>query len=135
MASLSDSRTRLIQMDVSALNALNRSPITLKTYRAPRGFHAVVFVTCGLTYVLLSSASNTQPGSLIYDLGLRHVPPFAAFVAKVRLLVLIPMIVLHLVEAWYMTERLRKHSVVLGSRLWWTWVLSSFIEGLGSFQR
>ena len=135
MASLSEARTRLIEMDVIALNALHRSPITLKTYRGPRGFHAVVFVTCFLTYLLLLRESNVQPGSLLYDTLLRHVTPFARFVENVRLLVLVPMVLLHLIEAWFMTERMRKHSVPFGGSLWWAWVVSSFIEGVGSFQR
>jgi hypothetical protein len=135
MGSYREARERLVEMDRDSIKGLQRSSITIKEYRAPKGFHAVGFAVCAGTFLLLSRRDNALPGSLPYELLFKHIPQFAAFVARVRDLVLWPMIAIHLFEAYLMTKRLEKHSVPLFSTLWWMWVVSCFIEGVGSFQR
>lgn len=131
MKSFREARELMVKMDTEALEGLNRSKVTIKEYSPPKGFHALVFAACLGTYILLSRASNVAPGSFLYE----YVPWFAAYVGRIREWVLYPMIVLHWGEAYLMTERMKKHSVPTFSRLWWTWVISCFIEGMGSFQR
>jgi hypothetical protein len=135
LKSFSEARERVVKMDQDCIEALGRDSITIKEYRAPRGFHAVIFATCFGTYILLSRQSNVLPGSLLYESTFKFIPQFAAFVLKVRLLVLYPMIALHAFEAFLMSRKLERHSVPLFSKLWWAWCISSFIEGVGSFQR
>jgi hypothetical protein len=46
------------------------------------------------------------------------------------------MVSIHLVEVAVMaTRRLKPHGVPTFSSLWWTWTVSTFIEGFGAFQR
>lgn len=136
MSAWSEARARFADLDTQAVKGLGRSSITVKKYARPRGFLAVVFVTCTLTYIAYSRRSNFQPGSLLYDILLRHTDAFARFCYKIQPFLLYPMVVLHLGEAVYMARtRLRKHSVPTFSKLWWIWVASTFIEGVGAFIR
>lgn len=128
LKSFSEARERVVKMDQDCIEALGRDSITIKEYWAPKGFDAVVFVTCFSTYILLSRPENV---SFVFP----FVPEFAAFVLKIRLLVLYPMIVIHLVEASLMIRKLQRHSVPFFSKLWWVWTVSCFIEGVGSFRR
>lgn len=135
MGSFIDARVRLVEMDKQAVAGLNRSRITLKEYRAPTGFPAVVFAVCLGTYILLSRKANMLPGSLLYDNILKYVPSFAHFSYTLRDYVIWPMLAIHITEAYIMTNTLKKHSVPLFSRLWWLWTTSCFIEGFNAFQR
>jgi len=46
------------------------------------------------------------------------------------------MLVVHISETVYLARtRLQKHQVKTGSPVWWSWVISSFIEGFGAIQR
>jgi hypothetical protein len=136
MKSYREARERLVEMDHETIAGLQRSKITVKEYRPPGNlYQIVIFGLCLGTYLLLVRASTVLPGSVPYKVLFKHIPAFAAFVLRVRLWVLIPMIAIHLGEVYIMLGRLEKHSVPLFSRLWWSWVGSCFIEGVGSFQR
>ncbi len=136
MSEWSEARTKLADLDAQAVKGLGRSDITIKKYAKPQGFLAVVFVLCSLTFIGFSRRSNFQPGSLLYDTLLRHVDMFANFCFTIQPVLISTMVVLHLGEAVYMARtRLRRHSVPTLSRLWWTWMLSTFVEGKGAFIR
>jgi hypothetical protein len=135
MSSLTDARVRLVEMDKQSVLGLNRSPVTLKEYRPPKGFPAIIFAAALGTYLLYSRRQNMEPGSLPYELVLKHVPRFNDFALKVRDLVIWPMLGIHLFEASIMSSTLKKYSVPLFSRVWWLWTISCFIEGINSFQR
>ncbi|OJD35947.1 integral membrane [Diplodia corticola] len=130
-----EARERVIQMDRDCLAGLGRSDITVKQYTRPRGAHAVIFVVCALTDVLVSRRANALPGSFIYTHVLSYSPGFASFVAQVQPVVLALMIGIHVVEASIMARRLQRHNVAQLSGLWWLWVASCFIEGFGALQR
>jgi hypothetical protein len=131
MKSFREARERLVSMDNDTITGLQRNKITVKEYVPPRGFHAVVFAACLATFILLSRPANYLPGSLIHT----YFPQFAVFVYSVRNWIIYPMVALHLVECFLMRRKMEKHSVALFSRVWWMWLVSSFIEGAGSFQR
>ncbi|KAF2143282.1 uncharacterized protein K452DRAFT_286109 [Aplosporella prunicola CBS 121167] len=135
MQSWREARERVIKMDQDAVTALRRSDITVKTYTRPRGFHAVVFTVCSLTYVLVSRRANALPGSYIHDYILKYVPALASFTAKVQPIILVLMIVIHVFESSIMARKLGKHNVPFGGGLWWCWITSCFIEGFGALQR
>lgn len=135
MGSLRDARERLVDMDKQSVVGLNRSRVTLKEYRPPKGFPVLVFAACLGTYILHSRKENLLPGSLLYESVLKHFPRFAEFAYNTRDYVIWPMIAIHVTEASIMTGTLKKHSVPLFSRLWWLWTVSCFIEGMNSFQR
>ncbi|KAL8833273.1 MAG: hypothetical protein Q9170_004376 [Blastenia crenularia] len=136
METWSEARTRFADLDAQAVAGLKRSNITVKSYARPTGFMAIVFISCCLTYLSFSRRANFQPRSLLYDIFLHRAARFADFCYKVQPLVIYPMVVGHLIEAiWMARSRLRKHSVPTFSWLWWTWFLSTFIEGKGAFIR
>jgi hypothetical protein len=136
MRSMRDARERLIQMDNNALKALNRSDITVKEYRGPRGFHLFIFVACLTGYTAFLRKQHFAPGSLLYGTFHQYIPAVIDTLRESYPLGLVLMVGIHLVEAAGMIRtRLTKHSVPLFSRLWWTWVVSTFIEGFGAFQR
>lgn len=80
MSSYGDARERVVAMDKTAIAALGRSSVTVKEYRAPRGFQLVVFIACATTYCLFTLKSTTQPGSLLHH----YAPGFANFCAGIR---------------------------------------------------
>ena len=136
MTSISEARGRVVAMDAEAINGLQRSDITVKRYVRPHGWTAVVFLSAAFGFLWFSRRSNFLPGSLLYDNLLRHTPWFAQLCYTFQPLAIITMDILHGSEATYMaTSRLRKHTVPTFSRLWWTWVASTFIEGVGAFTR
>ncbi|KIW06453.1 uncharacterized protein PV09_02897 [Verruconis gallopava] len=135
MQGLKDARERLVEMDKQALAGLNRSPITLKEYKFPKGFPVLVFVACLGTYLLYSRERNMLPGSWLHDMVLKHIPSFTSFALKMRNYIIWPMLVIHITEASIMMNTLKKYSVPLFSRIWWLWTVSCFIEGYDSFRR
>lgn len=134
LASLKEARERVVQMDQDAIRGLDRSEITVKEYRRPRGLHAVVFGLCLFTYIAFSRRQNVLPGSPIYDYLLKYSPGSGYF-ASIQPALITLMVGIHVAEAAVMVGRLRKHSVPLLSWLWWTWTISTFVEGYGAFQR
>jgi hypothetical protein len=136
LASLDDVRQRVIDMRDHCLKTLGISDIVVTEYRAPRGFAAVVFTTCLVTFIAFSQRSNFLPGSMLYTHVLHHVPPFAAFCYRIQPLLLPPMVVIHLMEAVHMAvNKLRPHRVPLFSGVWWAWVVNNFIEGYTTLVR
>lgn len=135
MTTWSEARTRFAEIDAQAVAGLGRSSITVKRYERPRGFMAVVFVACCLTYIVFPQRSNFQAGSLLYDIMLYRVDKFAKFCYYVQPFIM-SLSLLHVTEAiWMARGRLRKHSVPTFSRLWWQWFLSNAVEGVGAFIR
>ena len=136
LTSWSQARERVVAMDAEATAGLHRSNVTVKKYKKPKGFWAVVFVASACTFVVFSRRSNFQPGSFLYDNVLKHAPAFAQWCYKIQPLVIYPMIAIHGVETFHMQKsRLEKHNVPFFSKLWWKWVLSTFVEGVGAFIR
>lgn len=99
LKSFSEARERVIDMDKKAVMALGRSPIGIKRYDPPKGFFLVVFMAALGAFILLSRDSFTNSKSLLAAI----VPAFASFVNRIRLLVLIPMVLIHAAEATYMS--------------------------------
>ncbi|KAI9832441.1 MAG: hypothetical protein M1826_001765 [Phylliscum demangeonii] len=136
MSSWADSRRRMIDMDRAALTGLGRSSITVDRYLPPRGFHAVVMLACVLTYLSFCRQRNFLPGSFLYDRLLYRVEPFAHFCRSIQPLLFPLMVAIHVTEAslfaWW---RVSKHIVPPFTGLWWTWVISNFLEGYGAWQR
>ena len=135
MESLKEARERVVQMDKDAIRGLHRSEVTVKEYRSPKGFHAVVFGLCLFAFTVFSRRQNVVHGSPIFDYLLKYIPGSGYF-ATIQPALITLMGGIHLAEAVVMARtRLAKHSVPLSSRLWWTWTISTFIEGFGAFQR
>ena len=135
MTSWSEARPRVVAMDAEAVAGLNRSNITVKKFRGPKGFMGVVFVAAAVTFVVFSKKSNFEPGSILYDNVMKHVPNFNKFCHTIQPMLLYPMIALHSYEAYHMDQtRLEKHSIPRFSKLWWKWIFMTFIGGVGLFK-
>lgn len=136
MKSIRDARSRLVDMHSRCLEQLGESDIIIREYTRPRGFHAVVFTLCLSSYICLSQRSNFLPGSILYSAIFQYFPKFAYLCYVVQPALLATMILIHVVEAGLMAVRvLKPHRVPVFSRLWWKWMVSTFIEGFGAFQR
>lgn len=133
MTSWSEARPRVVAMDAEAVAGRGLSDITVKKYKPPRGFMTATFVACALSYLAFCRRSNFEPGSVLYDALLKHVPSFAKFCRIIQPFLLGFMVVLHGGETvWMAKSRLEKHSVRMFSKVWWMWMLSCFVEGYGS---
>ncbi|KAL8686104.1 MAG: hypothetical protein Q9218_007344 [Villophora microphyllina] len=136
MTSWSEARSRFAALDGEAVKSLGRSSTTVKEYRRPRGFLAIVFALVVMTYTLFNRRANFLPGSLVYDTVLQHAKPFAKICFAIQPWLFYPMVLLHAVETInFDRTRLQKHSVSRFTSLWWKWVMSCFIEGVGSYMR
>ncbi|KAL2024114.1 hypothetical protein VTK56DRAFT_9894 [Thermocarpiscus australiensis] len=50
--------------------------------------------------------------------------------------IFVPVVGIHAAEAWWLERtRLRKFGVMRGSRVWWFWMVSVFVEGMMAFKR
>ncbi len=136
MTSWSEARPRVVEMDTEATAALGRSTVTVKEYVRPRGLMAVVWIVVFVTFLAFSRRANFRPGSWCYDGLLSYVPSFGNFCWRIQPLVFYPMVVLHAAEATYMERtRLQRHTVKVFGRVWWMWISSTFVEGIGAFLR
>lgn len=137
MKGLSETRSRVVAMYQDSLQRLGFSDIPIKEYRAPRGFHVVIFTVCLATYIGFARRSNFLPGSILYEsLGLEKVPSFTQFCYDIQPLLLPAMVGIHVLEAGLLAVvRLRRHRVPFLSGVWFAWMASTFIEGFGAFQR
>lgn len=136
MKSIRDARSRLVDMHSRCLEQLGESDITIREYTIPKGFHAVVFTLCFSAYICLSARSNFLPGSILYSAVFQYSPKFANLCYVVQPALLATMILIHVVEAGILAVKvLKPHRVHMFSGLWWKWMVSTFIEGYGAFQR
>lgn len=133
MTSFREARERLVQMDKECLKALDRSDITVKEYIPPTGLYLVLFLIVSTTLVAFSSKGNFEAGSLISGI----VPNwFAKFCWTIQPFIFYGMCFIHGAEAAHMSRgRLRKHNVNVRSRVWWSWMGTTFIEGVGAYNR
>ncbi|KAI4162122.1 MAG: hypothetical protein LQ342_004292 [Letrouitia transgressa] len=136
MNAWSDARSRFAALDAEAVAGLDRSDITVKKYKRPRGWMAAWLVYVTVCTCSFSTRANFLPGSMLYDFVLGHVDGFARFCYTVQPLVLSTIVICHSAEAVYMDQsRLQKHSVPRFGSLWWKWMASALTEGFPSFRR
>lgn len=136
MQTLKEARERLVNLDQKAIVCKGRSTITVKEYHGPSSISEItIFTTCILTLTILSRKQNITPGSLLHNMILNHAPAFAHILERVQPIFL-PVLCIHCAEAVFMaTVKLNRHTVPVGSSLWWKWVVSTFVDGLFSFRR
>ena len=136
MQTLMETRARLVYLDQKAIDAKGRSTVTVKEYRGPSTlFEIFIFTACVFTLTVLSRKQNVTSGSWLHDVMLFHAPGFAHVPEKMQS-IFWPMLCIHCAEAVFMaTVKLNRHTVPVGSSLWWKWVISTFIDGLFSFRR
>lgn len=118
---------------------MHRSPHTLKRFIPPNAVSSAVLVAVILTFTFLSRAAHTAPpatNTSVFAPLARAAPTLVAFADRVRALVFWTTLTVHAGEATYMgAVVLRKHSVPVGSKVWWMWVVNNFFEGFPTFLR
>jgi hypothetical protein len=142
MSSFSEARKRLVAMHNESLAGLGMSEITVTRYEPPSSpLHLFVFALCLWSWLSFSYRPNllpTAPVKAIYDFWSvgGYWPGLASLSYFLQPFAISVMLVIHSSEAVYLARtRLRKHQVKIGSRIWWSWVMSNFIEGAGALQR
>jgi hypothetical protein len=142
MSSFSEARERLVAMHNESLAGLGMSEIAVTRYQPPSSpLHLFVFALSLWSWLSFSYRPNllpTAPVKAIYDFWSvgGYWPGLASLSYFLQPFTISIMLVIHISEAVYLARtRLRKHQVKTGSRVWWSWVMSNFIEGAGALQR
>lgn len=133
MKSFKEARERVVEMDKECLRALDRSDITVKEYVPPSGIYVLDFAIIAATFVGFSQRWwFAKGGAVEHALG----PSFTQFCWYIQPLVLWGMLGIHVTElVYFIRNHLRKHSVNVGTSLWWKWVGTVFIEGQFAYMR
>jgi hypothetical protein len=137
MKSWSEARMRTVEMDREARAALDISPISITAYEPPKSpAHLTVFGLCVFTFVVFVIRNRIVEGTWFYDNVLPWYPGGPKWFLWIAKVIALPVLGIHLGEAyWLDRSRLRKHGVERGTALWYKWIASCFIEGMGCFQR
>ncbi|SMR44715.1 unnamed protein product [Zymoseptoria tritici ST99CH_1A5] len=133
MKSYREARERVVQLDKECCQQLNRSDVTVKEYRSPQGFDALVFMVVSATLLAYSQRWWFEKGQVVEAiLG----SSFARFSWTIQPWLFWFMVALHGAETIYFASaQLSKHSVSARSRIWWLWTGSVFIEGVFAMKR
>jgi len=137
MTSWSEARIRTVEMDREARSALDISSIRLTAYVPPTSpFHVTILALCLLAFVSFTTRQWIVPGTFVYDTILPWFPGGAEWYLLISKFTGLPTLVIHIVEATMLDrKKLRKYGVERGTGLWWSWILSCFVEGFACFQR
>lgn len=89
-----------------------------------------------MTMIIFATKSKMVAGTYFYDRILSWFPGGPTIFLGIVNTIAIPVIAIHLTELYFMDKRrLVKYNVKRGSGVWWKWMASCLIEGVGSFQR
>jgi hypothetical protein len=137
MTSYAEARTRTVEMDREAREALGVSSIRITTFSPPKSpFHLTILFLVLLTFTIFLTRQKIVPGTLVYDRILPYFPGGPTWFLWIANTILLPVLAIHITETVVMERtRLRKYGVERGSGLWWVWMVDCFLEGYGSFQR
>ncbi|KAI1813083.1 hypothetical protein GGS20DRAFT_554970 [Poronia punctata] len=139
MKSLADARVRLVDMAEQAQRKLGLSDVIVSRFQGPRG--AGIFSFLGVAFYFVSAVALRlgflSPGTAAWDLIDRYFPYRGAEgFAWLANALLVPVLGVHVLEAWWMAKsRLAKYGVEAGSGVWVLWVLDTFVEGFPAIVR
>jgi hypothetical protein len=137
MKSWAEARERTVEMDRESRAGLGLSSIKITEYEPPKSpLHLTVFGLCLFTFVIFVTRKSIVEGTWFYDNVLPWFPGGPAWFLWISKVIALPVLGIHMGEAYLLDRsRLRKHGVQRGTALWYQWIASCFIEGVGSFQR
>ena len=131
MASLSEARTRMVEMHQDCGRILGRDSITVKNFRWPGLLHSSIIIGVLLGLVSFANGSNFAPGSFLAHTLFYPVPELARFMERHHWYVWWAILIVHVAEAGLMTVWLKKYNVPPFSRLWMLYVGFTALEGYG----
>ncbi|KAI1471876.1 uncharacterized protein F4812DRAFT_415870 [Daldinia caldariorum] len=137
LASAAEARVRLVDMATEALQKLGLSDIRISTITPPRGIGAATFIGVSLYVVCVATLPLVRPSTAAWAFLDQYFPfgGVARYFWVVRA-ILVPTVVLHLFEAWWMARsRLTKHGVDAYSKLWLLWIADTLMEGYPAMVR
>ena len=136
LQSWNEARPRVVEMDVVARRSLGISDVYMTTYLPPRPYDAVVMAAVSFYFVCVASLPWIVPRSPAWDVLTAVFPGGPDLFTWLVRTILFPVIGIHLAECFYLDRsRLQRHGVDRWSGLWWTWILSCFLEGFAAFKR
>ena len=146
MDSYGEARGRMVAMHRECLRGLGESDVVIGTWTPPtKPLHVFFFCVCALIFTTFPWRENfLGPGEgeggggwawMVWSLGGR-VPGLAGLCWRVQPFMTPFMVVVHGTElSWMLWSRLRKYRVPVLSAVWCLWVVDTFIEGFGCFER
>ncbi|ELR07701.1 hypothetical protein VC83_03749 [Pseudogymnoascus destructans] len=106
------------------------------TYTGPKTFsHRLIGGLILFYSVSYAAKGYIIPGTALYEALQKSWPGGAVHYLWLQEKIVIPVIAIHGVETAIMAYRLAGAGVGAGSGLWWKWIASCLIEGVGSHQR
>ncbi|KAI0147762.1 hypothetical protein GGR57DRAFT_244328 [Xylariaceae sp. FL1272] len=138
MKTLADARVRLVDMAQVAQQKLGLSDIRINEFEAPRGVGIVSFI--GVSFYFASALALSfgllRPGTTAWATLDNYFPYGAQGFAWLVKAIAIPVLIIHVTEAWWMARgRLATYGIEVGSTLWFLWVVQVFLEGFPAMAR
>ena len=154
-----DRRQRLIDMTMEARQALGipteegehgatttgtekhakGGNVVISRYLPPRGFHIGVFLSTTSLYAACAAThlGYVDPGTFFWNTLTEYLGPNSPGLLRRGIdLAVVIVLGLHFPEMWWLhRSRLAKHGIPFGTKLWWQWEASCFIEGFCTFLR
>ncbi|KAM0720465.1 hypothetical protein Q7P37_004601 [Cladosporium fusiforme] len=128
LESYASARSRVVAMDAASSTALQRSSITVKTFPPPSARLTAALAICATTFVCFSQRWWFAPSSPFAALLGANI---SSFLWWLQPWVFWGMVGIHSAElAWFVPARLRKHSVDVGSGVFWAWCAAEFVAGV-----
>ncbi|XDG03145.1 hypothetical protein ABKA04_002760 [Annulohypoxylon sp. FPYF3050] len=131
-----DARVVLVDMSAQAKSKLGLSFIKVREWHPPSGLGLLTFAGVALYFVCAATYPLVQPPTTAWGLLDEFWPGGAAAYKWLVRAIFIPVMLIHVGEAWWMARsRLRRHGVEVGSKVWFLWTLGTFVEGLPAMKR
>ncbi|KAI1095269.1 hypothetical protein F5B19DRAFT_440772 [Rostrohypoxylon terebratum] len=131
-----DARVVLVNMSAQAKAKLGLSSIKVRAWHPPSGLGLLTFAGVALYFVCAATYLLVAPSTAAWRLLDDFWPGGATAYKWLVRAIFVPVMLIHLGEAWWMARsRLRKHGVEFGSKVWFLWTLGTFVEGLPAMKR
>jgi hypothetical protein len=137
MTSYAEARARSVAMDKESRAGLGLSTIKITSYIPPTSpFHLTIAFLVLSAYTTFLTYNRITPGTFLYDRILPFFPGGSGVFLWISRTIALPVLAIHVTETVVMERtRLRKYNVERWSGVWWKWMVGTFVEGFGSFQR
>jgi len=130
MSSWADARIRAVDMDRTARASLGISHLVVNEYQPPKLLLVPMIEVIMLMFFGMAFQSMIVPGTFVYEFLQKWYPGGASWALWVMNAVGGPILVIHVIEAFWMMTKLKRFGVETGSSLWYKWVGNNLAEGI-----